>query len=53
MNGMQQSKVCTQSFTYVTCNYLVGPADTPYAGGTFHLHLTIPKDYPFRPPKVS
>ncbi|ERF76269.1 hypothetical protein EPUS_04346 [Endocarpon pusillum Z07020] len=30
-----------------------GPADSPYAGGTFHLLLTLPPQYPFRPPTLT
>eukprot|EP01083_Nonionella_stella_P026990 74244_1 len=29
-----------------------GPPRTPYAGGTFYLHLTFSSRYPFEPPKV-
>jgi ubiquitin-conjugating enzyme (huntingtin interacting protein 2) len=27
-----------------------GPPDTPYEGGTFHVDIKIPSEYPFRPP---
>ncbi|MFH4977165.1 hypothetical protein AB6A40_003874 [Gnathostoma spinigerum] len=29
-----------------------GPEDTVYKGGTFFLELTLPKSYPFEPPRV-
>jgi hypothetical protein len=28
----------------------LGPPDTPYEGGTFHVDIKIPSEYPFRPP---
>lgn len=31
---------------------LRGPENTPYQGGLFKLHFSIPNDYPFKPPNV-
>jgi ubiquitin-protein ligase len=32
---------------------IVGPEDTPYAGGLFFFRLELPREYPFVPPKVE
>ena len=29
-----------------------GPPDTPYEGGTYHVKIKIPAEYPFRPPNM-
>ena len=32
---------------------IMGPTDTPYAGGVFFLDVIYPDDYPFRSPNIK
>ncbi|GKA65104.1 ubiquitin-conjugating enzyme E2 27 [Tanacetum coccineum] len=32
---------------------IIGPANSPYEGGRFHMHIRLPDKYPFAPPVIK
>jgi len=32
---------------------IIGPEDTPYAGGKFKVSISFPETYPFKPPRIT
>lgn len=45
------AKVSEHDFTQWS-GTIIGPKDTPYENGVYKLKITLPRDYPFKPPKI-
>ncbi|PVF98366.1 ubiquitin-conjugating enzyme, partial [Serendipita vermifera] len=42
----------TERSMYEWTGSIPGPSGSPYAGGVFHLSITLPNEYPFSAPKI-
>ena len=42
----------SSSDLFVWDGYIFGPADSPYQGGIFKIHIQFPPEYPYQPPKI-
>jgi len=49
--GISAGLVNRNNLSHLTAT-IVGPKESPYAGGMFFLDIKIPKEYPFKPPTV-
>jgi ubiquitin-protein ligase len=45
------AKVSEHDFTQWS-GTIIGPKGTPYENGVYRLKITLPRDYPFKPPKI-
>jgi len=50
-SGMQAELVDTNMMHLR--GWFAGPPDSPYSGGTFHIDIQLPENYPFVPPKMK
>ncbi len=51
-SGVTASPVSDADLTHLT-GTLTGPKDSPYEGGTWHVDISLPRNYPFEPPKMK